>query len=83
MSAARAINRFTKDHFYLTVGNRITGVRESKSISQDELARHTKLTKATIDHAEAGQSCSLLVITMIAEALDVTIDELVPLEAIR
>ncbi len=76
-------NPFAKDHFYETVGRTIRQVRNDAGKSQQQLADSIPLTLTTIQNAETGASCSLLVLARIAEALDVTLDELVPLDAVR
>lgn len=83
MSTDRMINRFQKDEFYRIVGSAIQAAREAEGWTITEMADEAKLTKSTIQNAELGASCSLLVVARIAEALDTTLDALVPLEALR
>lgn len=69
-----------KDHFYVTIGRTIRAARESRNMSQKTLAMRAKLSVSTIDKAETD-NCSLFVLAHIAEALDVTLDELCPIAA--
>lgn len=71
-----------KDHFYNTVGEAIRMARHDGGMSAEVLAREAGVGLTTIQHAEEGTSCSLLLAAKIAEALDITIDELVPVEAL-
>ena len=75
------INRVQKDRFYLTVGERLCVVREAAGLTQKQLATQAGLAQSTIYQAETGMNCSLLVLARIAEALDASLDELVPTEA--
>lgn len=76
-------NTFEKDHFYLSVGATIRAARQSAGLSETELAKRARIAHSTVNNAEMGSTCSLLVITKIAEALDCTLDALVPTEATR
>ena len=76
-------NPVEKDRFYQAVGERIREVREEQNLSRAQVALDAKLSESTIDHAEKGLTISLLALTKMAEALDVTLDELVPLGALR
>ncbi len=70
-------------HFLQTVGDRVRSVREERELSMEQLALSADIAKSTLDHVEHGVTISLFVITKLADALDVTIDELVPLEALK
>lgn len=83
MSQPLMTNPFERDHFYLTVGAAVKAARESAGVTQAQLAGMAKLTKSTMLNVEQGMTCSLLVAARIAEALDTTLDALVPLEALR
>lgn len=72
-----------KDEFYRQVGERIAELRENAGMSPCDLARATGVNSSTIGHAEDGTSCSLFMLAMFAEALDVSLDSLVPVEALR
>lgn len=76
-------NDFERDHFYSMVGERICATREAQGLTAAELGRRAKLASSTVQNAEVGTSCSLLVLAKLAEALDVTLDDLVPVEATR
>ena len=71
-----------RDHFYLTVGESIRAAREAAGLTKVDLARVARLPVSAIRNAESGESCQLHVLALIAEALDCTLDDLVPLEAI-
>ena len=81
MAIAEYVTRFDKDRFYITVGERIIATREALGWNQQKLADAANLSKSTIHNAEVGTTCSVLVLTRIAEALDVLVDELIPTEA--
>lgn len=72
-----------KDHFYRRVGEAIEHQRLEQGLSIEKLAEIAHLTKATVAHAEQGQSCSLLVWAKLAFALDVNVNDLLPLDALR
>ena len=77
------INHAEKNDFHHVVGQAIRTARKANGLGPRELALKAGLTASSIANAEAGQSCSLFVLVKIAEALDCTIDELVPTEATR
>jgi DNA-binding XRE family transcriptional regulator len=77
----RMVSSFERHHFYATVGGAIGIARAEAGIGRDTLAQRAKLAKSTIENAENGVSCSLLVAARIADALDVPLDVLVPTEA--
>ncbi len=81
MSSDRCINPFERDNFYKLVGESIRRARVAEGLSLSQLGKRAKLVETTIYNAEIGQTCSLLVLARIAEALDVTLDALVPTEA--
>lgn len=83
MTTQTRTNRFEKDKFYLTIGETIRAHREAEGLSVREIAAKAGLAHNTIQNAECGLSISLLVIVKIAEALDCSIDSLVPTEATR
>jgi transcriptional regulator with XRE-family HTH domain len=83
MSQHTYINRPEKDRFFLTVGTRISATREAAGLSTRALAETAKLSLSTVQNAENGDACSLLVLAKLAEALDCTLDDLVPTEATR
>ena len=82
-SSAKFADAMVKDRFHKLVGDRVWHVREEAGISQSALAREIGASQSTINNIETGQSCSLFVLALVAEALDVTLDELIPLEATR
>lgn len=81
-SAACFANEAAKRHFYEVVGERLRAVREDLGLGQSDIARVTGASQSTVNNAEIGQSCSLYTLVLIAEAMDVTLDELIPLEAL-
>lgn len=71
-----------KHHFFETVGRRLQEVREAAGISQLALAKRLGCATSTLGGAEDGsRTVSLYTLACIAEELDVTLDELVPLSA--
>ncbi len=76
------VDRVKKDKFYAVVGEAIRKARAAAGVSQRKLAAAATISLSTLVHAEDGMSCSLLVLSQIAEALDTTLDELVPTEAL-
>jgi len=75
------VDRVTRDVFYSAIGERIKATRETAKVSQPKLAAEARVSLSTIQHAEDGTSCSVLVLTRIADALDCTLDDLVPIGA--
>lgn len=71
-----------KDRFYAKVGAAIQMARMNAGMSARVLGRECDLNENTIQHAEQGVSCSLMALAKIAHALDMTLDELVPLDAL-
>jgi transcriptional regulator with XRE-family HTH domain len=62
----------------LTVGLRIKKIREKKGISQDKLADQAGLNRVHLYRLEGGkQSMTLRTLKLIADALDVSMAELV------
>lgn len=72
-----------KDHFYVVVGEAIRANRLHAGMSIHVLAKACGLNQNTIGHIEDGSTCSLFILAKVAHALDVTLDELVPIEALR
>lgn len=61
----------------MNIGNRIKEIRESKEISQRELAKKIKVKQSTISNYEKGvREPSLENIILIAKELDVSLDYL-------
>lgn len=63
---------------YESVGGRIRELREKSGDSQTAMAFAIGVNKATISAAESGEACSLHLLVLIAEHLDCTLDDLVP-----
>lgn len=62
---------------YKAIGNRIRATRTQKGYSQEQLANLAELTPAHISHIENGHTkLSLPAIVGIANALEVTVDQL-------
>ncbi len=72
-----------KCHFYATVGNSIRLHRQRSDMTIDGLAKAANISRYTLNTAESGQSVSAFVLTKLAHALDVTVDDLIPLEALE
>lgn len=83
MSTDRMVNRFEKDEFYRIVGDTLRARRKDEGWTVSDLATAARLAESTIENAERGQSCSLLVLARLADAFDTTLDELVPVEALQ
>jgi DNA-binding XRE family transcriptional regulator len=83
MSNKDAINVAERVHFLTTVGKTVRDARESAGVAQGELAKRAGVASSTLFAVEDGRTCSLLCLTKIANALDTTLDALVPLEALR
>lgn len=71
-----------KDMFYQRVGERLRALREESGLSIEKLAKSSNVGKTTIDKAEQGITISLYVLALLADGLDVSLDELVPIEAL-
>jgi len=79
MSQDTFVNRIVKDKFYQGIGNRIFAERKRLGWSREKLADESILSVETVRKAEQAESCSVLVLTRIATALDVMCDTLVPI----
>lgn len=71
-----------KDHFYITVGQAIRRVREEAGLKQIDLVKASGLSQTTVQNAESGDMVSLLALAKIAHALDCTLDDLCPVDAL-
>lgn len=59
------------------VVNKLRSIRNKKKLSQSEVARCARITKACYQQAEAGKTIpSLITALFIARALDKTVDQL-------
>ena len=64
------------------IGARIRGLRESKGVSQQNLAAICNFEKANLSRIEAGRTNpTISTLFKISQALDITISELVDVEA--
>lgn len=66
--------------FHGAVGTAIRRAREDAGLSRTELERKLGLSAQALQHIEGGQPCPLYTLARIAEHLDLTLDELVPVE---
>ncbi|HSZ85508.1 MAG TPA: helix-turn-helix transcriptional regulator, partial [Puia sp.] len=67
------------DEFLLLVGNKIRNKRESKNITQEELAHNLEIDYSQINRMELGKvNFSISWIARIAKALDTNPKELIP-----
>ncbi len=80
-ATGRNCSNYRKSHFYDKVGRAIQQARSDARLDRSELARRLGVSSSTLENAEEGYMCSLILAARIAEALDVTLDALVPLEA--
>lgn len=80
--AAYRFSVVSRNHFSETIGAAIRAARKEAGLTQVALASRIGVRPAVLETAESGRGCSLLLMTVIAEALDTTIDALVPLEAL-
>lgn len=70
---------FDSNPFYEHVGTRISSVRRSKLLSQDQLAAALGLSRASVSNIEAGrQKIALHSLVMAAKFLDTSVDSLLP-----
>ena len=74
---------FAKDAFYRTVGTAVRDMRMDRGVSQSQLAEASGVSKSTVSKVEDGMgSASLFALAQFAHALDCTLDDLVPLDAL-
>ncbi len=73
--------RFESRFFYEKVGQALDDAIAKSGMTRKALAKECGVAQSTIDHAIDGTGCSLQLFVAIAEALDVPLDVLVPLEA--
>jgi transcriptional regulator with XRE-family HTH domain len=67
------------DRFYRDVGNLVQAARDQAGLSQTELADRIGFTRSSVANLEAGrQRIRLHILALIADALRVNTDELVP-----
>ncbi len=67
-----------KIRLYAAVGVRLAAFREGANMTLTVLAQRTGLSKSQLSKIEDGQACPLHVLVALADAYDVTLDELVP-----
>ncbi len=67
-----------KIRLYAAVGARIACYREEAGLSQAQLGERIGVSKAQLGKIEDGQGCPLHVLVALADAYDVTLDDLVP-----
>lgn len=73
-----ALAKATND-FYAAIGQRIKAHRNAKGILQADLAHAIGLSRPSVANIEAGrQQIAAHVVTLIAAALGVSVDELLP-----
>jgi len=70
-----------QDHFNSVVGRMVAALRRERGMPQRELAEQIGVSHQTVTAIESGRSVPAYTLARIAEALDVTLDELVPLDA--
>ncbi len=73
---------YRKDIFHETVGVRLRELREQAGISKAMLAKMCGVSNSTIDHAELGHGYPYMLAAVIAHHLDVTMDDLTPIDAV-
>ncbi len=71
-----------KDIFHQSVGERLREVREQHGWSIAKLAKACGVGHSTVYNAEIGHSYSFLLAALVAQALDVTMDDLTPIDAV-
>lgn len=74
------MNLEEQSQFYLDIGKRIRDIRNSKNVSQEELADSVNLKRTSITNIEKGRQ-KLLIHSLwdIAKALNVNITSLLPI----
>ena len=77
---ARMTMRMADDWFHTGVGELIRQNREDRGLSVRELAAKCGVSHSTVSNAEIGQACSFLTAVRIAEALELTVDDLAPVK---
>jgi DNA-binding XRE family transcriptional regulator len=68
--------------FYIVVGEALRRERERQELTQPELAKRAGITRHALSQAECGSNCSLMSLALLAHELDVTLDDLVPIDAL-
>jgi transcriptional regulator with XRE-family HTH domain len=63
---------------YTAVGRELQRRREAAGITLADLAKRTGASTSQLSNAENGGPCPLWMLVAIAEAYDVTLDDLVP-----
>lgn len=76
-------NPVKRDHAFALIGERIRARREELGWSRPQLAAEAKLRVNAVAGAEMGTALSVMTLLQITEALDSTLDALVPLEALE
>lgn len=74
---------YQKDAFYVSVGGRLRELREQAGMSMAQLAKLCGVSASTIENAEGGQCFPFILAALAAHHLDVTMDDMTPLEAIE
>lgn len=66
-----------RQDFYRALGERLREVRQKAGITQKELAKMVKKSRTTITKMEAGDATYLHVVFDIAQAVGISLDDLV------
>lgn len=72
-----------RDHAFAVIGERIRQVREHRGWTRKQLAEASKLRVNAVTDAEMGVAISVMTLLQITDALDSTLDTIVPLEALE
>lgn len=79
---SRSDNPVERDHAFALIGARIRTHRENLGLSRRQLAERSTLRLNAVVDAETGAALSVMTLLHLADALDCTLDALVPLEAL-
>lgn len=66
------------DRILTGIGARIEEHRTARGLTQVQLAKLCGVSQGAINKAEAGQAVTVVTLVKVAEVLDITLDDLVP-----
>jgi len=79
MSSAIGVVDQIEAEFYGALGERVRQIRRKRNLSQETLAQHLGLARSSVANLESGrQHPPIYVLTLLAQALDVSEADLLP-----
>jgi len=81
LNAGHRARTMPNDRFFVIVGATIREIREREKVSAADLAEQCFVSTSSIHHIEDGRGVAAPTLVLIAHALDVSLNEIVSMEA--